>query len=132
MAPADTMRERIAAHPWPRGGVEVVRASRGYTLHSRRTGGQVARLRPTGKGDEVQVLWWRRHHRGLLLDQHLTRQRHEACKVKLRWSPSAGQFGGLDKLDPGCRQAANRVISSAPYASFGVCPAKALCGRPAL
>jgi hypothetical protein len=60
MAPADTMRERIAAHPWPRGGVEVVRASRGYTLHSRRTGGQVARLRPTGKGDEVQVLWWRR------------------------------------------------------------------------
>jgi hypothetical protein len=60
MAPADTMRERIAAHPWPRGGVEVVRASRAYTLHSRRTGGQVARLRPTGKGDEVQVLWWRR------------------------------------------------------------------------
>jgi hypothetical protein len=51
---------------------------------------------------------------------------------RMRWSPSAGQFGGLDKLDPGCRQAANRVISSAPYASFGVCPAKALCGRPAL
>jgi len=59
MAPADTMRERIAAHPWPR-GVEVVRASRAYTLHSRRTGRQVAHLRPTGKGDEVQVLWWRR------------------------------------------------------------------------
>jgi hypothetical protein len=60
MAAADAMRERIAAHPWPRGGVEVVRANRGYTLYSRRTGGQVARLRPTGKGDEVQVLWWRR------------------------------------------------------------------------
>jgi hypothetical protein len=62
--------------------------------------------------------------RAALLDQ--------GWREGLRWSPSAGQFGGLDKLDPGCRQAANRVISSAPYASFGVCPAKALCGRPAL
>ena len=43
-----------------RGGVEVVRANRGYTLYSRRTGGPVARLRPTGQADRVQVLWWRR------------------------------------------------------------------------
>src|SRR5215218_3343268 len=41
MASADAMRERIAAHPWPRGGVEVIRANRGYTLYSRRTGGPV-------------------------------------------------------------------------------------------
>ena len=54
----DGMRDRIAAHPFPRGGVEVVRASRGYTLYSRRTDGPVARLRPTGQ-DKVQVLWWR-------------------------------------------------------------------------
>src|SRR3954452_5458243 len=47
MASTDAMRERIAAHPWPRGGVEVIRANRGYTLYSQRTGGQVARLRPT-------------------------------------------------------------------------------------
>ena len=59
MAGADAMRERIEAHPWPRGGVEVVRANKGYTLYSRRTGGQVARLRPTGKSADVQVLWWR-------------------------------------------------------------------------
>ena len=52
MAGADAMRERIEAHPWPRGGVEVVRANKGYTLHSRRTGGQVARLQPTGKSDD--------------------------------------------------------------------------------
>ena len=44
------MRERIAAYHFPRGGVEVVRASRGYTLYSRRTAGPVARLRPTGDG----------------------------------------------------------------------------------
>src|SRR3954449_3465018 len=51
---------RIAAYPFPRGGVEVVRASRGYTLYSRCTDGPVARLRPTGDGDRVQVSWWRR------------------------------------------------------------------------
>ena len=56
----DPMRERIAAYHFPRGGVEVVRAKRGYTLYSRRIGGPVARLRPTGDGDCVQVLWWRR------------------------------------------------------------------------
>ena len=60
MAGTDAMRQRSAAFPWPRGGVDVVRANRGYTLHSRRTGGQIARLRPTGKADDVQVLWWRR------------------------------------------------------------------------
>src|SRR3954454_5422993 len=58
MAGVDTMRERIAAHPWPGGGVEVIRANRRYTLYSRRTGGPVARLRLTGKVDNVQVLWW--------------------------------------------------------------------------
>jgi hypothetical protein len=51
----DPVRERIAAHRFPRGGVEVVRANRGYTLSSRRTGGLVARLRPIGDGDRVQV-----------------------------------------------------------------------------
>src|SRR6478672_6063439 len=34
-------------------------SQQGYTLYSRRTGGQVARLRPTGANDDVQVLWWR-------------------------------------------------------------------------
>ena len=47
----DEMRARIEAYPWPpqRGGVEVVRANKGYTLYSLRTGGPVARLRPTGR-----------------------------------------------------------------------------------
>ena len=55
----DDRRNRIAAYAFRHGGVEVVRASRGYTLYSRRTDGPVARLRPTDEGDEVQVLWWR-------------------------------------------------------------------------
>ena len=33
----DDPRDRVAAHPFPRGGVEFVRANRGYTLYSRRT-----------------------------------------------------------------------------------------------
>ena len=62
----DALRARIEAYPWPpgRGGVEVVRANRGYTLYSLRTGGPVARLRPTGQADRVQVLWRRREARG--------------------------------------------------------------------
>ena len=59
---ADVMRSRIEAYPWPpqRGGVEVARTTKSYTLSSQRTGSPVARLRPTGQGDKVQVLWWRR------------------------------------------------------------------------
>ena len=55
----DDMRARIEAYPWParRGGIEVGRANKGYTLYSLRAGGPVARLRPTGQGDRVQVLW---------------------------------------------------------------------------
>ena len=58
----EEMRARIEAYPWPpqRGGVKVVRANKGYTLYSQRTGGPVARLRPTGQDDKIQVLWWRR------------------------------------------------------------------------
>jgi hypothetical protein len=58
----DALRARIEAYPWPpgRGGVEVVRARGGYTLYSLRTGGPVARLRPTGQADKVRVLWRRR------------------------------------------------------------------------
>ena len=56
----DELRDRIAAFTFPRGGVEVVRANRGYSLYSLRTGGPVARLRPIGQDDTVQVLWWRR------------------------------------------------------------------------
>lgn len=50
----------------------------------------------------------------------------------LRWSPSAGQFGGWDKLGSGSRQAASLFISPAPYASSGVRPARAEWGRRAL
>ena len=48
------------------------------------------------------------------------------------WSRPSGQFGGLDKLGSGCRQAANLCILLSPYASSGVRPARAEWGRRAL
>jgi hypothetical protein len=36
----------------------------------------------------------------------------------LRWSRLVGPFGGLDKLDSGCRQAAHLSVSMAPYVDF--------------
>lgn len=53
------MLERIEAFDRARGsGVSVRKVARGYTLVSERTGAPVARFRPTGDGDKVQVLWW--------------------------------------------------------------------------
>ena len=52
----DDMRDRIAANAFPRGGVEV-RARQ--WLHALQPAHPVARLRPTGDGDKVQVMWWR-------------------------------------------------------------------------
>jgi antitoxin (DNA-binding transcriptional repressor) of toxin-antitoxin stability system len=56
----DPVAKRIAAYPWPRGGVGVRRAAGGYSLLSTRTGEPVARLKPLPEGDRVEVLWWRR------------------------------------------------------------------------
>jgi hypothetical protein len=61
---------------------------------------------------------------------HIPKQRHRVSN--LRWPPSVGQFDGLVKLGPGCRQAANSCMSPAPYASSEVRPARVLCGRLAL
>ena len=33
-------------------------AGRGYSLTSERTGAPLARLKPAGDADKVQVLWW--------------------------------------------------------------------------
>ena len=60
MAVGDPVIERIAAYPWPRGGVQARRVRGGYTLVSARTGAPVARLKPLPSGDRVEVLWWRR------------------------------------------------------------------------
>ena len=61
MAKHDTMLERIRAFDRTRGGgVVVERVNKGYSLFSAATGAPIARLRPTGTGDEVEIFWWRR------------------------------------------------------------------------
>jgi len=56
---SDPMRERIEAFNQARGGgVVVQKAGRGYSLTSERTGAPLARLKPTGDANKVQVLWW--------------------------------------------------------------------------
>jgi hypothetical protein len=64
MRQGDPVAERIAAYPWPRGGVEVRRIADGYSMRSARTGAPVARLKPLPEGDRVEVLCWRRDARG--------------------------------------------------------------------
>jgi hypothetical protein len=55
------MLERIEAFNRSRGGGVVVRrAANGYSLYSERSGGPVARLKPTGEDDKVRVLAWHR------------------------------------------------------------------------
>lgn len=59
MPASDPMRERIEAFNQARGGgVAAHKAGRGYSLTSERTGAPLARLKPTGDADKVQVLWW--------------------------------------------------------------------------
>lgn len=59
MPKSDPVRERITAFNQARGGgVLVHKAGHGYSLLSERTGAPIARLRPTGDADKVQVLWW--------------------------------------------------------------------------
>ena len=61
MAQSDPMLERIQTFDRARGGgVRVERIHKGYSLFSAATGAPIARLRPTGTGDDVEVLWWRR------------------------------------------------------------------------
>jgi hypothetical protein len=42
------------------GGVEAVRSGKGYSLFAITTAAPIARLRPTGSDDKVEVLWWQR------------------------------------------------------------------------
>ncbi len=59
MPSSDPMRKRIEAFNQARsGGVIMHKAGRGYSLLSERTGVPLARLKPTGDADKVQVLWW--------------------------------------------------------------------------
>ena len=73
MKKLDPILERIETFNSSKGGGVIIERTRGgYSLFSERSGMPIARLRPTGKGDKVEVLWWSRD----------------------RWQ-SVGDFGGV-------------------------------------
>ena len=58
-AKPDPMLERIMAFSEAKGGrVLIQKQSKGYSLFREDNSRPVARLRPTGKGDLVEVMWW--------------------------------------------------------------------------
>jgi len=52
----DDILSRVERFHFPRGAVIPERRNRGYTLYHARSGAPVARLRPTGRNDSVEVL----------------------------------------------------------------------------
>ena len=74
MKESDLFLERIKAfNQEAGGGVSIRRSHRGYNLYQEDDGSPIARLCPTGKDDEVEILW--RSHRD-------------------KWE-SVGEFGGV-------------------------------------
>jgi hypothetical protein len=59
MKEVDIFLERINAFNQANGGGVIIKCRRGgYSLFEEDSGSPVARLRPSGNGDEVEILWW--------------------------------------------------------------------------
>lgn len=54
----DLIIQRIESFRCRRGSLMAERRNRGYTLYRASSGAPVVRLRPTGQGDRVEVLYW--------------------------------------------------------------------------
>ena len=54
----DPIIQRIESFRSRRGQLAAERRNRGYTLYHSGSGAPVARLRPTGQDDRVEVLYW--------------------------------------------------------------------------
>jgi hypothetical protein len=55
---ADAIIQHIERFHCPRGALFAERRNRGYTLFDARSAAPVARLRPTGRDDRFEVLYW--------------------------------------------------------------------------
>jgi hypothetical protein len=68
----DEIIQRIERFRFANGPVHAKRSNRGYSLHHAETAVPIARLRPTGRDDRVEILFW--------------------SSWKQRWAPT-GPFG---------------------------------------
>ena len=55
---ADPIIQSVEDFRCPRGALFAERRNRGYTLYDAVSGAPVARLRPTGRDDRFEVLFW--------------------------------------------------------------------------
>jgi len=59
MSKPDTMLDRIMAFNEAKGGgVIIKKRAKGYSLFRADNGRPIARLRPFGDGDRVEIMWW--------------------------------------------------------------------------
>jgi hypothetical protein len=54
----DEIIQRIENFPFRRAPVTAERRRNGYTLVHAETGAPIARLRPIGRGDQMEILYW--------------------------------------------------------------------------
>jgi len=54
----DPIIQRIETFPCHRGALLAERRNRGYTLYDAASGQPIARFRPAGQDDRVEVLYW--------------------------------------------------------------------------
>jgi hypothetical protein len=54
----DDIIRRIERYRFPRAPVAAQRRNRGYTLLHADTGAPIARLRPAGPNDQMEILYW--------------------------------------------------------------------------
>jgi hypothetical protein len=54
----DAIIRKIERFHWPRGTLFAQRRNRGYSLYDVGSGAPVARLRPTGRDGQFEVLYW--------------------------------------------------------------------------
>lgn len=54
----DLIIQRVETFQCPRGKLVAERRNRGYTLYHELSGRPIARLRPIGQDDRVEVLYW--------------------------------------------------------------------------
>lgn len=59
MKKTDPFLEQINAYNQAHGGGVIIKCTKGgYSLFDEDNGSPIARLRPTGNEDEVEILWW--------------------------------------------------------------------------
>jgi len=54
----DEIIQRIESFPFRRAPVAAERRHKGYTLVHAETGAPIARLRPIGRGDQMEIFYW--------------------------------------------------------------------------